>query len=58
MVLGVAEEKKAEMRQLFDNPQTRVSLKQSLMARKTIERLTDIAKNIQESKKEAKEEGK
>jgi trigger factor len=58
MVLGVDEEKKAEMRRLFDNPQTRASLKQSLMARKTIERLTDIAKNIQESKKEAKEEGK
>ncbi len=58
MVLGVDEEKKAEMRQMFDNPQTRASLKQSLMARKTIERLADIAKNIQESKKEAKEEGK
>ncbi len=58
MVLGIAEEKKADMRKLFDNPQTRESLKQSLMARKTIERLADIAKNTQESKKEAKEEGK
>jgi trigger factor len=58
MVLGVAEEKKAEMRHLFDNPQTRASLKQSLMARKTIERLADMAKNTRETKKEAKEEAK
>jgi trigger factor len=58
MVLGVAEEKKAEMRHLFDNPQTRASLKQSLMARKTIERLADMAKNTRETKKEAKEEEK
>jgi trigger factor len=58
MVLGVDGEKKAEMRQLFDNPQTRASLKQSLMARKTIERLAEIAKNTGEPKKEVKEEKK
>jgi len=58
MVLGVDEEKKADMRKLFDNPQTRASIKQSLMARKTIERLADIAKNTGEPNKEAKEEQK
>jgi trigger factor len=58
MVLGVDEAKKADMRKLFDNPQTRDSIRQSLMARKTIERLSDIAKNTQEAPKEAKEEGK
>ncbi len=54
MVMGVDETKKAEMRKLFDNPQTRQSIKQSLMARKTIEHLAGIAK----AEKEAKEEGK
>jgi trigger factor len=49
MVLGVDETKKAEMRKLFDTPQTRDSIKQSLLARKTIERLADIAKNTQET---------
>ncbi len=58
MVMGVDDEKKAEMRKLFDNPRTRESMKNSIMARKTIERLADIAKNTQESKTEAKEEEK
>lgn len=58
MVLGVDEAKKVEMRKLFDNPQTRSSLRNSLMARKAIERLAEIAKNTQEAKKEFKEEEK
>jgi trigger factor len=58
MILGVEEAKKADMRKLFDNPQTRGSIRQSLMARKTIERLADIAKNTQEAKKVSKEEEK
>jgi trigger factor len=58
MVLGVDAEKKGEMRKLFDNPQTRASLQQTLLARKTIKRLAEIAKNTEETKKEAKEEGK
>ena len=58
MILGVEEAKKADMRKLFDNPQTRQSIRQSLMARKTIERLADIAKNTQETKKDSKEEEK
>jgi len=56
MVLGVDPGKKAEMRQLFDNPQTRNSIKQQLMARKTIQKLADIAKG--EPDKGAKEEAK
>jgi trigger factor len=58
MIMGMDETKKGEMRKLFDNPQTRQSIRQSLMARKTIERLADIAKNTQEASKEAKKEGK
>jgi trigger factor len=58
MILGVEEAKKADMRKLFDNPQTRQSIRQSQLARKTIERLADIAKNTEEASKEAKEEGK
>jgi trigger factor len=58
MVLGVADEKKADMRKLFDNPQTRYSFKQSLTARKTIERLAEIAKNTEKSGEEKKEDVK
>jgi trigger factor len=56
MILGVEETKKADMRKLFDNPQTRESIRQSLMARKTIERLSEIAKNTKQAEKAAKEE--
>jgi trigger factor len=56
MVLGVDGEKRAQMRQLFDNPQTRSSLKQQILARKTITKLGDIAKG--EPEKGAKEEEK
>ncbi len=56
MVLGVDGEKRAEMRQLFDNPQTRSSIKQQILARKTIQKLADIAKG--EPEKGAKEEEK
>jgi trigger factor len=45
MILGVDPSKKTEMRQLFDNPQTRGSLRQQLMARKTIQKLADIAQS-------------
>lgn len=58
MILGVDEAKKADMRKLFDNPQTRTSLRQSLVARKTVERLSEIAKNTGKPGKEVKEEEK
>ncbi len=58
MTRGTAEEQREEMRKLLDTPQTRESLKQSLRTRKTIERLTEIAKNIEDSTTETKEEEK
>jgi trigger factor len=58
MVRGIGEDKKEEMRKLLDTPQNRQSITQSLKTRKTIERLTDIAKNTGESGKETKEEEK
>ena len=54
MTRGTAEDKREEFRKLLDTPQTRESMKQSLRARKTIERLTEIAKNTEDSKKETK----
>jgi trigger factor len=45
MVRSAPEERREEMRRLMDTPQTRESLRASLKTRKTIERLTDIAKS-------------
>jgi trigger factor len=58
MTRNVAADKKEEFRKLFDTPRTRESLEQSLKTRKTIERLTEIAKNTGETRQEAKEETK
>jgi trigger factor len=58
MIIGVEDAKKTDMRKLFDNPQTRGSIKQTLMARKTIERLAEIAKNTGKSGEEKKEDVK
>jgi trigger factor len=55
MTRGAAEDKKEELRKLLDTPQTRQSMTQSLRTRKTIERLTEIARNTGDSKKETKE---
>ena len=54
MTGSTAEEKRADLRKLLDNPQTRQSIKQTLITRKTIEKLVEIAKNAVESKKETK----
>ncbi len=56
MVMSAAEDKKEEFRKLLDTPQTRASINQSLMTRKTIERLVAIVKSPEETKTEAKEE--
>ena len=57
MVRGIGEDKKEEMLKILDTPQNRQSLTQSIKTRKTIERLTDIAKNVKEStKKSSKKE--
>jgi len=45
MVRGIGDDKKEEMLKLLDTPKNRQSITQSLKTRKTIERLTDIAKN-------------
>ena len=58
MIRSIGEDKKEEMRKLLDTPQNRQSITQSLKTRKTIERLTDIAKNTGDSGKETKEEEK
>ncbi len=58
MIMGVDEAKKVDMRKLFDNPQTRESIRQSIMARKTIERLAEIAKNTGKSGEQKKEDVK
>ena len=57
MTRGAVENKRDEMRKLLDTPQTRESIKQSLLTRKTIERLVAIAKStdtIQTGEKEEK----
>lgn len=58
MIRSIGSDKTEEMRKLLDTPKTRQSLTQSIKTRKTIERLTDIAKNQEESVKEKKEEEK
>jgi trigger factor len=58
MIRQIGQDRQDEMRKLLDTPQTRQSLTQSIKTRKTIERLTDIAKNTEESVKDKKEEEK
>jgi FKBP-type peptidyl-prolyl cis-trans isomerase (trigger factor) len=52
-----AAERKEELRQAFNTPQSRDSLKQILLTRKTVNRLAAIAKD-EEANTEAKEEKK
>jgi trigger factor len=58
MTRSASEDRKEELRKLLDTPQTRESIKQSLKTRKTIEHLTDIAKNTGDSPEKPKEEEK
>jgi trigger factor len=58
MSRSIGEEKREEMQKLLDTPQNRESIKQSLKTRKTIERLTEIAKNTEKPVQETKEEKK
>jgi trigger factor len=58
MTKGAAEDKKEELRKLLDTPQTRESIKRSLVTRKTIERLSTIAKGAETGQPEEKEEKK
>jgi trigger factor len=52
---SATDDKKDELRKLLDTPQTRDSIKQSLVTRKTIERLVEIAKSPEATKTETKE---
>ncbi len=58
MTANAGDDKKDELRKLLDTPQTRDSIRQSLMTRKTIERLAEIARNTDKPKTEKKEEEK
>ncbi|MDD5338249.1 MAG: trigger factor [Dehalococcoidales bacterium] len=62
MIKGISDDKKEEMIKMLDTPQNRQSITQSLKTRKTIERLTDIAKGakikVEAEKKEEKIENK
>ncbi|MBN1161257.1 MAG: trigger factor [Dehalococcoidales bacterium] len=62
MVRGISDDKKDEMLKILDTPQNRQSIMQTIKTRKTIQRLTDIAKNtektVKKSTKEKKEEEK
>lgn len=62
MIRGISDDKKEEMIKMLDTPQNRQSITQSLKTRKTIERLTDIAKGakieVEAEKKEEKTENK
>ena len=58
MVRSIGDDKKEDMIKVIDTPQSRHSMTQSIKTRKTIERLTDIAKNTGEPAKETKEEAK
>jgi len=52
---STAEDKKEELKKLLNTPQTRESIKQSLLTRKTIERLVEIAKNQKKPTTKTKE---
>ncbi len=58
MTANAGDDKKGELRKLLDTPQTRESIKQSLMTRKTIERLAEIAGNTDKPETDTKEEEK
>ncbi len=53
----VAENRKEELKKALNSPQARTSIEQTLLARKTVQRLTDIAGGTNQTRTE-KEEGK
>jgi FKBP-type peptidyl-prolyl cis-trans isomerase (trigger factor) len=55
MAVNPAGEKLEDLRKLFDTPQTRSSIRQSMMMRKTIGLLADIARGEKAEDKEATE---
>ena len=55
MTEGVPEDKREEFRKMVDTPETRESINRSMVTRKTIDRLVEIAKGPQKTRKTAKE---
>jgi len=58
MTQNTQEENREQLKNLFNNPETRQSVKQSLITRKTIEKLVEIAKTKDKPRKQTKEETK
>ncbi|MFC2041569.1 trigger factor [Chloroflexota bacterium] len=56
-IIKGATEKKEELKNFLDTPQARESIEQTLITRKAVQRLVDIAKSTKKTKKQ-KEEGK
>ena len=56
MTRNTQEENREQLKKLLDNPETRESVRQSLITRKTIEKLVEIAKTKDKPKKQPKEE--
>ena len=54
---GAAGDKKGELRKMLDTPQSRRSITQTLLTRKTIQRLMEIAKGSDMSNETSKKEG-
>jgi trigger factor len=52
---NAGEDKKEELKKMMNTPQTRESIRQSLITRKTLERLVEIAKDKQKPVKKTKE---
>jgi hypothetical protein len=51
MIRGIGDDKKEDMIKMLDTPQNRQSITHTLKTRKTIEHLTDIAKNTKKTAK-------
>ncbi|HEY41914.1 MAG TPA: trigger factor [Dehalococcoidia bacterium] len=58
MVESAAEDRRQEFKEILDTPQTRDSLRQTLLTRNTVQRLAEIAKGLKEIDTSLKEEEK
>ena len=56
MVESTPEDRREEMKQILDTPQTRGSIRQSLLSRKTLQRIVEIAEGSTETGTATKEE--
>jgi len=58
MVDNAAEDRRQELKEILDTPQTRDSLRQTLRSRKTVQLIVEIAKGVPKTDKALKEEEK